>query len=792
VRLTEIGASRTQGPVRRGGRNRNTQSWIDNKLFYDCIGLYADGFLIYKIPKQCTRFMARIALDSRAKEELRASFLVFIDEQKVFESGPMTRAHEPRDVNVKIPYGAKEIVLVNQGLGKQRNRRTAQWINPGFQQGTRGPQVSQVQLCVTGLDPCAHDYQVFNQYGKRVNSMVYCQRPDEPVKILFDSSSGTSRAYYVYLLPKARNTPQPDAWTPPAQVTLATRHLPGKRMKCPDLDTFYRMWNQQAQPVGFDVVDNIHHGFARHRRPPSTWDASVPGHALYRLRGFFSVEKPGKHSFATASKWGSAIVIDGKPIGQWFDKPSLSGARKRKYQASIQLEKGIHEIEYVNWAPWSEMLAMVAWQRPDRDMRPMTRSDFVPGARFQVTARRSRDTGPASGAFVWRTKHDIRLRPERADLICMEFRALTQPPLPYSFGWSFDNGQRVLGPVSEHIFLRSGTRRVTLTVKHGDQEISKLTQDVYVDADWQRYETGLHYLDAYTKALEAMDISRAPLSDQIALFEFADQAHAPELKEKLVSALLPSADRLLRHSPAGHKTVLGLARHLSDTQTQRYDDALDLYQRVLARVDLKQLQAREAGLEQARLYTLVLNQPERALAVLNSLTRAGSMKKQFTVLKAHTLWALGRSDEAADLLTSLGDKQNSRRMYIQHQGLLRSARLLLQNPDPEQQAYAMDKVKQILDQDPSQLLDPALNLLRIDSHLALGEERIALSLCAHMEKLDLNELAQTQLLLRKLKVLCQLSDLDQAKQVFQTLLQDYAYSSVLAPAKEILSQAARR
>jgi len=791
LRLTEINPKRAQGPsgfVRRGGRNRNRQTFIDSQLFYDSIGMYADGFLIYKIPKQCTRFVSRIALDGRDEQKLQASFLLFIDEQKVFESSPMTRAHEFRDVNIKIPYGAKEIVLVNQGLGKQRRRRTAQWINPGFQQGTRGPGVCAVQLCVTGLDPCAHDYQVFNQYGKRVNSRAYAHQPDEAVKILFDTSSGTSRPFYVYVVPKSQTEVQPDPWMPPAQVTLETRHLPVKQMKCPDLDSFYRLW-QQAQPVGFDVVDSLHQGFARHRRRPANRDASAPGHALYVMRGYFTVKKAGKHSFATASKWGSAIVIDGKPLGQWFDKPSLSAARKRKYQASIQLNEGIHEIEYVNWAPWSEMLAMVAWQRPGRNMRPMTRSDFVPGGRFAVTARESHDTGSAPGAFVWRTKHDIRLQPERADMVCVEFRALTQPPLPYSFEWTFDDGHQAQGPLVEHVFLRPGAHSVTLTVKQDDRDLHQLTQAVYVDALWQRYGSGLHHLDAYTKALGTMKIPQMPLPDQVALFEFAEQAQAADLKEKVVIALLPSVDRLAQHSSSGQKTVLGLALYLSDTQVQRHDEALALYEKIRAHTDTKQTWAKQAALEQARLLTLVLNQPDRALQVLNALGQAGALKKQFTLVKAHTLWALGRPGQAADLLGALAGKPGPAPMHVQHQGLLRSARLLLQNPDPEQQAYAMDKVQQVLDQDPTQLLDPAFNLLRIDSHLALGEKRIALNLCAHMEKLDLNELAQTQLLLRRLKVLCQLRELDQAQQVYQSLQQDYGYSSVLGTAKQVLSQA---
>ena len=165
------------------------------------------------------------------------------------------------------------------------------------------------------------------------------------------------------------------------------------------------------------------------------------------------------------------------------------------------------------------------------------------------------------------------------------------------------------------------------------------------------------------------------------------------------------------------------------------------------------------------------------------------MKRKFALQKAHALWATGKPDQAADLLMALAPKGKSSPVHVQHQGLLRHARQLISSTDPAQQAYAMNKLKQILDQDPSQLLNPALNLLRIDCHLSQGEKRMAQSLCAQMEKLDLNELMQAQLLLRKLKLLCQQGDLPQAKQLYQTLLKDYAYSSVLAPAKQILTEA---
>jgi len=98
----------------------------------------------------------------------------------------------------------------------------------------------------------------------------------------------------------------------------------------------------------------------------------------------------------------------------------------------------------------------------------------------------------------------------------------------------------------------------------------------------------------------------------------------------------------------------------------------------------------------------------------------------------------------------------------------------------------MENIEKIIAEDPVKLLMPNLNLIKLDVHLARKEYLIAFYLAERLNKLELNNYYRSQMLVRQVKALCGIEDIEQAKAIYETMTSDYPYSPAVAEAKKAI------
>jgi len=804
---------------------------VNEQVYKKAIAVSSAATVVYKNQKEYGRFVALAGINDRADPNASVSFEVYADERRLYKSMPLTKQMPPVEINVRLPSASKELKLVTTGSNMQG--RQANWVNAGFLLKGKNPNVSYVKIYTPGYDPSDFEAVVFASKGKRVSSQLLWTGQGEPMEILFDSGTG-SVIYFVYLV---RKGPMADkylktqnskfktnsAWEPKAGLVLETRRTNKIYPQCDKLPELLRVWNEVAEPVGKSVVGNIHHGFPIHRLAEfgSGSAAEKGGMAMYYYKGFFEIKESGQYTFATASNWGSHLLIDGKDVVSWPGEHDYRAGIRGDKQGQLRLEPGVHKLEYRNYIPWGEMFTLAAWQSPKGKLNLMTRSDFLPVGRYLVTSIGYNELTKDGGSFEWRIVDDWQLeqRPGSpgspasaqsflggAAMVQMHFDVVRASGTDeYSYRWKFDDGKIETGESVEHVFLQTGMCPVTFEVLKDQKVVAGVMQRVYVHPLWDKVHPEPENIETFEKAISESDFRTAPIGALVSLYAFADGLERPQLKQQVVAALTKRVDELVaeRWSEEGHNTAqlrwsnfcFELGRHLCSAPVRQYEQALTLFTRLREESAEDRPVRQQAMVSQAELLVRCFGKIQEAIEILNQLEKQSDLDEKlahrFAMIRAETLIAAGEVQRAREMLESQGSQQrNKTSEEVKHMGMLRQARLLAEaEDDPEQLDYAMEQIETILAQDPLKMLMPSLNLVRLDVHLARGEHLIAFHLAQRLSKLELSNYYQLEVLVRQVRALCGIKAVEQAKVIYQTMVENYPYSPVVAEAKKAIVEA---
>ena len=127
---------------------------------------------------------------------------------------------------------------------------------------------------------------------------------------------------------------------------------------------------------------------------------------------------------------------------------------------------------------------------------------------------------------------------------------------------------------------------------------------------------------------------------------------------------------------------------------------------------------------------------------------------------------------------------------IRHAGLVRQAVSLARQTDPVQWEHAMEMLETVLREDPTNLLAADFNLARLDVYMARGENRMARYLAERLANLEMTAYDRAQVLVRHVKVLCELGDVAAAKASLDALMQVYPNSPAATEARAAVIAAA--
>jgi len=790
------------------GQWAGTYHRVNGKVYKKGIAVSSATTVVYKNQKEYGRFVALAGVNDRADPNASVSFEVYADKRRLYKSRPLTKQMPPIEINVGILSGSKELKLVTTG-SNMRGRR-AHWVNAGFLLKRKNPKVSYAKIYTAGYAPTDFEAVVFTSMGKRVDSRLLWTRQGEPMEILFDSSHG-SVIYYVYLVQKkgisAKYKSTPSVWEPEAGLVLETRRTSKNYPECHKLPGLLRVWNEVAEPVGRSMVGNIHHGFPIHRLPEfGSGNAKKSSMALYHYKGFFETEKAGQYVFATASNWGSHLLIDGTEVVSWPGEHNYRAGIRGQKQGRIRLEPGVHKLEYHNYIPWGGMFTLAAWQSPKGKLGLMTRGDFLPVGRYVTTAIGYNELTKDGGSFEWQIVDDWRLddgpgapastRPAvgGAALVQMRFNLIrAKGTEKYSYRWKFDDGKIETGQSLEHVFLRTGMCPVTFEVLEDRKVVAEVTQKVHAHALWDKVRPEPKNLQTFEKAISESDFGRVPIAALVNLYAFADGLERPQLKQQVVAALMKRVDELVT-APRHRRFCLELGRHLRSAPIRQYEQALTLLASLREKSTEDRQVQQQAMVAQAGLLLQCFGKVKEAIEILSQLDKRRDFDREtthrFGIIRAETLIAVGEVQRAREMLENLleSSKQGSKTSEkVKHMGMLRHARLLAEvRDDPVQLDYAMEKIETILAEDPVKVLMPNLNLVRLDIHLARQEHLIAFHLAQRLNKLELSNYYKLEVLVRQVRALCGIKAVEQAKVIYEAIAKDYPYSPVVAEAKKAI------
>ncbi|HUU17915.1 MAG TPA: NPCBM/NEW2 domain-containing protein [Sedimentisphaerales bacterium] len=766
---------------------------LNGKVYKKGINMTCPGEVTYKHENQHRRFVALAGLNDRADSDMSVSFEIYADKRRVYKSEPLTKHMPPLEINIGIPSTAEQIKLVTTGSDMKGERR-ASLVSAGYLLRGQNPEVSYAKLYMPGFDARDFEAVVFTTIGQRVPSRLFWTKADEPMEILFDNSYG-STIYFVYLVHKEKYKPASSVWEPKAGVTLETRYTGKNYPECKELSGLLKVWNNVAEPMGKSLVDNVHHSFPIHRLEESGSDNTdkKPRLALYRYEGFFQTDEAGDYIFATASNWTSHLLIDGKVVVSWPGEHDYKAGIKGEEQGKISLGAGVHKLEYLNCSPWGKMFTLAAWQMPQEKLGLMARGDFLPVGRFVATEIGYKDLAKDGGSFNWQITDDWRLDQEKAALIRMRFDALkAQRNVDYSYRWKFDDGTIETGESIEHVFLRPEMRTVTLEVLKNGEVIVEIRQKIHVHILWDKIQLEPGNKQAFEKAISESNFDKLPIGDIVNLYAFADGLERQLWRQQAAAALMNRMDELVAESKHRH-FCLELGQYLRSASVRQYEQALKLFTRLHEKSAPNTVVRQNAMVSQAELLVQCFGKAQEALKILNQLEERKLDKKivtRFRMAKAEALIALEQVKEAREILQNLraaSEQPDSTKQEVKDVGRLRAARQLADSTDdPEQLDYAIEKIEEIIANDPVKLLMPNLNLIKLDVHLARKEYLIAFYLAERLNKLELSNYYRSQMLVRQIKALCGIKAVDKAKVIYETIATDYPYSPAVAEAKKAI------
>jgi hypothetical protein len=96
------------------------------------MGVHAVSELVYELKPQFARFVSYVGVDDEKGGAGSVTFEVHVDGKKVWQSGKMTGGDIAKEVNVKLPEGAKKLRLVVGDAGDGIGSDHADWAEAGF------------------------------------------------------------------------------------------------------------------------------------------------------------------------------------------------------------------------------------------------------------------------------------------------------------------------------------------------------------------------------------------------------------------------------------------------------------------------------------------------------------------------------------------------------------------------------------------------------------------------------------------------------------------------------------
>ncbi|WP_144413705.1 PKD domain-containing protein [Kiritimatiella glycovorans] len=622
-----------------------------------------------------------------------------------------------------------------------------------------------VSFCTSPYRPETSAFTVRRLDGVPVGTRRLWVRDGEPVKLMFDTSSG-ERSYYLYIGPKDRL--EEKSFEPQSGVILETR--PAHAFRIGSVDQFRKVWEAAGEPYGRSVVPKIFDGI--NRFGPST-------EFMSRYRGWFELKEKGAYEIATVADDLAFVLIDGRTVVEWPRGKNLWRHRSGEVHAEVELDKGVHEIEYLHLQQHHRSVAMTAWRKKGADrFHLMQDGVYRPVAHFDPSAWMAADPDRQPGLVTWRIVDSLELD-DRA-VVRAEFRVRPEDE-DLRYRWTFDDGTVVDGAAVTHIFLRPGRRRFRLQGLDGRWTEQEWKGTVRVHRRWEeRFRWNEEIFDALRPHLMERDLASLPVEDFTYFMEWASSAHDLELLGRSVDEARRRADGLKRDAP---EALLRIGAYYARARKHEYEEAEQWFRTVIGLDSAPAPLKDRARLELGALLLKAYGKPQEAQQVLKAVRPphlSNRLQRRLRFLDAERLLIAGDTGRAREAFERLaaGTRMDSRSVLRRRATAQEAAAALDEGLTEE----ALDRMRGLMLEDPRERLDlDRIDLLR-RIYLRSGDLLRARVLCASSLPLAVSDRERSELLYALADVYDRMGREDRARETARRIIDEYPYSAAASRA----------
>lgn len=444
------------------------------------------------------------------------------------------------------------------------------------------------------ISPDGRNVLVATRRRGRVPLQVLQLGPGDFCRLALQTAAGES-SYEIYY---GGEPPQEGAppWTCRDGLLLETRKY--RHCDLRSLDSVRNAFNA-SQPFGSDYVENVHHS----RNPFSLKTEPF----LSRYSGYLQITSAGTYGLLTSSRDSSFLLIDGKEVVSRVGPLYRATRGTRK---DVRLSAGSHKFDYYHAAAGPNATMVAAWEVSPADEKPKPAA--IPTEAFRTAAvgrlpagHVTLQTGRPMPDFVVQIDGDVPLPGNSVPLIGVFFRDNSPKNLTMQakVQWDFGDGQTSDKLNIDHVYLRPGIYRVTLSVKRSGRTI-EMTNRVNIDRpavtskDLQRLEKD-HTLDNYLSIVQTYDprkLDAFALRQLVLAYEakaMAVEDQAEEARKYIAAAVEAGKAAFVGDSAArGAADLHKLAKLVGPMARDRLGDsqlAFQIWQGAAAKIDVAAL-----------------------------------------------------------------------------------------------------------------------------------------------------------------------------------------------------------
>ena len=613
---------------------------------------------------------------------------------------------------------------------------------------------------------------VFDDQGKPVAWRMLWSPPNQPALLCFDTAkpSKTYDICFGHGLP-----PAPGGWIPQAGVLLETRPCAEnrlvKRAQAKNATQVAEMIGSAGPAQGRKYVADM-------RRSINPFGPSSD--YLASFTGWFRVGKAGEYGFATDSSGPSILYVDGRRVAEWLGIHPARSGRKAQHNGTIQLQPGLHCLQYQNLQLEGNNGCEVAWKPPGRaEYELIGAGDFAPVARFHVTQLVS-TVQPEQIYFNWQTEATC----EFGDMMVLRVRfSAVDNGQARQYRWQFDDGSAVTGSTVQHTFVQPGLRQITLTGWAHGKLMASNTVHIVVTTDWEQPESARRQQRLFPKMKEDLlrqDFGKMPANDLVVLAGLAERANDPVLLRQVGKFMVERAGEFATPTAGALFYRLGL------TFVHQGDDgdtlAKTCYQLAIAPARARGGLADKARLRLAELLLGTAGELDEAQSLLRQIAASGLSGEEQRLekcLEGDLLLARGQTEAARKQYLSLVAGKPAANADFARNSRLESVNLMVEQNQLDQ-AWAALAGWQL--DFPLERLSPGSGLVEVKLALRQKECKRAFTLCQKLVPLAKDDLNLPELLYDTVESGMAVGRRNEANQALKRLVKEFPYSEAAAKA----------